>query len=69
MWKKLVLILERDVHMKNNEFKYISLSAHEIIDLLFEKSVEKGDYNISCKDSFLAIFACFSDEMSKRITK
>lgn len=46
----------------------ITLTSEDLVDLLLERSVKRGDFQISCQDSFLASLACLSVEMGKRLT-
>lgn len=41
------------------------LTREELIDLLFEKSVEREDYDISCQGSFLGSLAQLCFEMGE----
>ena len=48
--------------------KEMTLSAEEIIDLIFEKKIQKDDLKISASDSFLTIISRLHDEMQKEFS-
>ena len=43
----------------------ITLSANELLDLLFEKSIQKEEFTIACSSSFLAIMSLFESKMTE----
>lgn len=45
----------------------ITLTANDLIDLIWEQEVKRDNLHISCQDSFLSIMAQFSEKMTKEI--
>jgi hypothetical protein len=51
-----------------NTTKLIQLSAEELISLIKEKTVQRGEIVISSTTSFLSILARLDDEMRKELS-